>query len=619
MSLENCLASSWHAANECTDGTNRNSAPFFLESHGKSIQIVGLKRSVPNIAAKNIPKYVTEMSDQHKRGMKFAIVLVCLLQGVRSLQSHCPYIVELGSSTRLLCYKTQANISSVSWTRPDGVLASNCISLGCDNQDGYAIGRNSSHSEIKILRMDVEDIGSWTCSTSSGTSGCSVEAYKSPSCNITKDNDCSMVTLTDQLVLWVDIADGYCSGTSTFTLQVGDVTEKVFTTEGNISSKRVPVTLNVTERHYGPLEVTFLCLKKRNNLRCIGLKEIDKKTPNNDQPITTERERANSSAIVLTPVNITAAAAGVILLTIIVSIPASRCCTKVDKQTIKYLDPPSVTMDCPTGCEYASVVDLGVPSRTASLKNGPAGANKLVISWVTILAAVVALIVIVIPVIVTVCVCKARKKQRNEAVAGFNGSILNSTHINLKILKVESTHAGLWTCEDASGGGSASCELRVKKTGPAGAHKPGISWVTILAAVVALIVIVIPVFVTVCVWKTRKKQSNKEGRSDQTSRENYEPTYDTIADPDNDPNEATLSNPPHVTEAVGAYASVDIVPEAINTVQNYVSVSNRVKASGIEHVMKRSESLKNDESEKKAVEMYATVNKKKDRDKKESG
>ncbi|XP_046555313.1 uncharacterized protein LOC124264611 [Haliotis rubra] len=211
-------------------------------------------------------------------------------------------------------------------------------------------------------------------------------------------------------------------------------------------------------------------------------------------------------------------------------------------------------------------------------------------------------------------------------VEGFNGIIINTTHTILKILKVQSRHEGLWTCLTGNTGGSASCELRVKNKGPAAGNETGTSWITILAVVVPLIVILIGVIVAACVLKRRKQQSNSEKvRSDQISREEIEPTYDTIPEPKHDTvtdpvseqSEAMeSSNPTQATGDVSPYACVDIVSKPITTVQNLVSVSNRVNNSETEQVINRSDSMKNDESEKKVDEMYATVNKRKDRDKK---
>lgn len=93
---------------------------------------------------------------------------------------------------------------------------------------------------------------------------------------------------------------------------------------------------------------------------------------------TRDQDQATTTAsVILTPITITAVAAGGILLIIIISIPVSCCCAKQQKQITKCLDPPYVTVDCPTGSEYASVVDIGGPSpRTASLMKSQAPASS---------------------------------------------------------------------------------------------------------------------------------------------------------------------------------------------------------------------------------------------------
>ncbi|XP_048253992.1 uncharacterized protein LOC125381474 [Haliotis rufescens] len=101
-----------------------------------------------------------------------------------------------------------------------------------------------------------------------------MEGYKTPSCNITNDNDADMLPLNDQLVLLVIIADYYCSRGSSFTLQIGNVTETLFGTDGNRTDKTFVVSLNVTERHFGSVELAFLCHYKHIPLTCTGLREI---------------------------------------------------------------------------------------------------------------------------------------------------------------------------------------------------------------------------------------------------------------------------------------------------------------------------------------------------------
>ncbi|XP_071094566.1 uncharacterized protein [Haliotis cracherodii] len=49
-------------------------------------------------------------------------------------------------------------------------------------------------------------------------------------------------------------------------------------------------------------------------------------------------------------------------------------------------------------------------------------------------------------------------------VKGFNASIINATHTDLRIVNVEQPHAGTWTCEDGASSESASCNLQVAKT-----------------------------------------------------------------------------------------------------------------------------------------------------------
>ncbi|XP_048254113.1 uncharacterized protein LOC124149691 [Haliotis rufescens] len=179
-----------------------------------------------------------------------------------------------------------------------------------------------------------------------------------------------MLALNDQLVLLVNIADYYCSRGSNFTLQIGNVTETSFGTDGNITDTTFVVNLNITERHFVSVELAFLCLNKDIPLTCTGLREIVHRTRAQDQATTT-------ASVILTPITITAVAAGGILLIIIISIQVSCCCAKKQKQITKCLDTPYVTMDCSTGSEYASVVDIGGPSpRTASLMKSQAPASS---------------------------------------------------------------------------------------------------------------------------------------------------------------------------------------------------------------------------------------------------
>ncbi|XP_048254524.1 uncharacterized protein LOC124126191 [Haliotis rufescens] len=215
----------------------------------------------------------SQWNHQQEKIMKLMLSLVCLLQGVSSLRLDCPTFAELGSSTHLICFETQSNMSLVSWTRPDNALASICNGLGCDGRDGYTVSRNSSHSKLKILEVGEKDIGTWTCSTRIRLQ-CTVEGYKTPSCDITNDNDANMLALNDQLVLLVNIDDYYCSRGSSFTLQIGNVTETSFGTDGNITDKTFVVNLNVMERHFGSVELAFLCHNKHIPLRCTGLREI---------------------------------------------------------------------------------------------------------------------------------------------------------------------------------------------------------------------------------------------------------------------------------------------------------------------------------------------------------
>ncbi|XP_071095935.1 uncharacterized protein [Haliotis cracherodii] len=313
----------------------------------------------------------SQWTHQHEKIMKLMLSLVCLLRGVSSLMLDCPKSAELGSSVRFICFEAHSSMTLVSWTKPDNALASTCNRLGCGGSDGYTVSRNSSHSELKILEVGEKDIGTWTCSTSTGSgSQCKMEGYKTPSCNITNDTDANMLALSDPLVLSVNIYDYYCSRGSSFTLQIGDVTETSFGTDGNITDKIFVINLNVTERHFGSVELAFLCHNKHIPLTCTGLREIVHRTQDQGQATTT-------ASVILTPITIAAVAAGGILLIIIISIPVSCCCAKQQKQITKCLDPPYVTVDCPTGSGYASIVDIGGPSpRTASLMNSQAPASS---------------------------------------------------------------------------------------------------------------------------------------------------------------------------------------------------------------------------------------------------
>ncbi|XP_046377389.2 uncharacterized protein LOC124149693 [Haliotis rufescens] len=210
---------------------------------------------------------------QQEKIMKLLLSLVCLLQGVSSLKVDCPTFAELGSSTRLICFDILSNKSLVSWTRHDNELVSNCNRYGCDGLEGYTVSRDSSHSELKILEVGEKDIGTWTCKSRNG-SQCKMEGYKTPSCNITYDADADMLALNDQLVLLVNIDDYYCSRGSSFTLQIGDVTETLLGTDGNRTDKTLVVNLNVTERRFGSVELAFLCHYKHIPLTCTGLREI---------------------------------------------------------------------------------------------------------------------------------------------------------------------------------------------------------------------------------------------------------------------------------------------------------------------------------------------------------
>ncbi|XP_071095313.1 uncharacterized protein [Haliotis cracherodii] len=237
--------------------------------------------------------------------MKLEFILVSLLQGVSSSQLDCPNVVELGSSARLLWSETQTNISSISWTNPDGVLAGNCISNGCENTNGYTVERNTTRSELNILKVGFKDIGAWTCATPSSKSQCTVEGYKIPTCNITSNNRTDELSLHEPLFLTVDIRGYNCSTAFNFSVQTGAVTKLLPTSVPDVSDYITPTSLTVTEAHLGGVRLIFRCHTEQWNLTCDGVTQLIKSNDagaSNNVDIGTEQTTiivAVSSSLVL--------------------------------------------------------------------------------------------------------------------------------------------------------------------------------------------------------------------------------------------------------------------------------------------------------------------------------
>ncbi|XP_071095941.1 uncharacterized protein [Haliotis cracherodii] len=143
-----------------------------------------------------------------------------------------------------------------------------------------------------------------------------------PRCSITSGKTSNAVKLHEELDLTVDIQDYFCSASYNITLQVGDVSHALSTSQigTRLTKMSVNTTLNVTDSNFGDVRLIFFCHDQHQVLTCQGLQSIKESTASTSTPSTST---PSTSAMLNT--RIIAAVVSFIVI-VVVSLTAVGCC-----------------------------------------------------------------------------------------------------------------------------------------------------------------------------------------------------------------------------------------------------------------------------------------------------
>ncbi|XP_048242935.1 uncharacterized protein LOC125375926 [Haliotis rufescens] len=170
------------------------------------------------------------------------------------------------------------------YSGPGNVNAPQCIAENkyCTPVKGYnASVVNATYSRLRILSIQPYHAGRWTCKIipDGPSASCNLVTTKTPTCNISSDNDTDALAKYQELSLTVDIRDYFCSAISNFALQTGNVTTPLPIAEHvtRIISNITAATFNVTNSHLGIVGLIYNCHNKQWDITCHGVTEL--KTP----------------------------------------------------------------------------------------------------------------------------------------------------------------------------------------------------------------------------------------------------------------------------------------------------------------------------------------------------
>ncbi|XP_048254111.1 uncharacterized protein LOC124149690 [Haliotis rufescens] len=153
-----------------------------------------------------------------------------------------------------------------------------------------------------------------------------------PRCIITSGKTSNAVKLHEELDLTVDIQDYFCSASYNITLQVGDVSHALSTSQigTRLTNMSVNTTLNLTDSYFGDVRLIFFCNDQQQVLTCQGLQSIKdinvpttfptKSTASTSTPSTSTPSRSTMSYT-----RIVAAVVSFIVI-VVVSLTAVGCC-----------------------------------------------------------------------------------------------------------------------------------------------------------------------------------------------------------------------------------------------------------------------------------------------------
>ncbi|XP_071095604.1 uncharacterized protein [Haliotis cracherodii] len=317
--------------------------------------------------------------------MKHSVILKVFLLSIHNIftfnlaQSdtpviNCPDIAYLGTSAQITC-STPVNFNNTIYFCPCGV-APQCPAVpGCTIVPGYnASIINQKQTEITIISVQPHHAGNWSCSDMGdvGTTFCHLVVAKIPSVNIASDVDADSVNLGDRVSLTVDIIDYHCSDAFSLTLQVGSAT---YTRETgrNATFKHLTqiVPINVTQAHFGNVNLPFVCGNHQWNITPGGVNELQ---PNRTNVPTTLSVGDPTTRI--TPEDVSTlliVAAGVTSAVIIILIITIACCCCNCRKKVNPAETRQSSLPSESNTAYS---EAGISFQDVSKSNGISGSSE---------------------------------------------------------------------------------------------------------------------------------------------------------------------------------------------------------------------------------------------------
>ncbi|XP_071094555.1 uncharacterized protein [Haliotis cracherodii] len=312
--------------------------------------------------------------------MKHSVILKVFLLSIHTIftfhlaQSdspaiNCPDIAYLGTSTKITC-STSVNFNNTVYSCPCGV-APQCQTSGCTNVIGYnASIINQTQTELTIISVQPQHARNWSCSDGRafGTKFCHLVAAKIPSVNITSDVDADSVNLGDRISLTVDIRDYHCSDAYNLTLQIGSVT---YTRETWRDATIKNLSINVTQAHFGNVNLVFVCGNHQWNITPGGVNELQ---PNRTNVPTTLSVGAPTTEIPPKDVStLLVVAAGVTLAVIVILIITIACCCCCCRKKVNPSEPRQSSLPSESNTAYSEV---GISFQDVCKSNGMNGSSE---------------------------------------------------------------------------------------------------------------------------------------------------------------------------------------------------------------------------------------------------
>ncbi|XP_048242933.1 uncharacterized protein LOC124150159 [Haliotis rufescens] len=207
------------------------------------------------------------MTNMTQYGVNILILLVESLLLV-SPGLICPEISYLGGPAQLICtggtlvhtyYNTGGKVATCGLT----------LNSSCDSTDMSAYRLSSNQTALNITSVQISDAGTWVCKNArNSNTSCHLTIANIPTYSITSDNATDAVDVYDWVSLTVDIWDFYCSAAHNLTLQVGSVTQplNMYLPEAVTEPTNFTISINITESHFGDVELIFLCNGQQLNV-----------------------------------------------------------------------------------------------------------------------------------------------------------------------------------------------------------------------------------------------------------------------------------------------------------------------------------------------------------------